>query len=292
MASSDIISKCRALVMRRHKYSLSSYIGSFIMIIVAASFLYPVIFMLLLSLKDTTELYSNPFGLPAQWLFSNYTNLGEFFNVGQYFLNSFVYTIGTVVLTLLVASMYAYGAARMQFKLKNAALNYISVGLFVPVAVVIVPLFLLVKQLGIQNTYLGLILPYTAFFLPASILMFYAFFRNLPYTLEEAAVIDGCGIIRSFFSIILPIVKPAIAMQFILNFLSAWNEFFMAYLLVTDSDMRSMPIGLLNFFISTGINKWGYIGAAMVIASVPTLLVYVMFHNQVEKALTAGAILK
>lgn len=171
-------------------------------------------------------------------------------------------------------------------------MNYISIGLFVPSAVVVIPLFLLTKQLGIRNTYLGLILPYTAFFLPSSTMMFYAFFKNLPFSLEEAAIIDGCGIIRSFFTIILPSIKSAVAMQVILNFLNAWNEFFLAYLLVTDSHMRSLPIGLLNFFISTGINKWGFIGAAMVISSVPTLIVYLIFHNQVEKAMTAGAILK
>lgn len=282
----------KKLRIGKHYYSISTILVSVFMILIAITFLYPIIFMTLLSLKDTTELYSNPFGLPKQWLFSNYTSLGEFFNVGEYFLNSLIYTGGTVVLVLLFGSMYAYGAARLEFKLKNAAINYISMGLFVPVAVVIVPLFLITKQLGIRNTYFGLILPYTAFFLSASILMFYAFFKNLPYTLEEAAMIDGCGIIKSFFLILLPIVKPAIAMQFILNFLNAWNEFFMSYLLVTDAHKRSIPIGLLNFFISTGINKWGYIGAAMVIASVPTLVVYIIFHNQVEKALTAGSILK
>lgn len=282
----------RKIKIGKHSYSISTVIVSVVMVVTAFSFCYPIIFMTLLSLKDTTELYSNPFGLPEKWLFSNYLGLGEFFNVREYFLNSLIYTVGTVLLTVLVSSMYAYGASRMNFKLKNASMNYISIGLFVPSAVVVIPLFLLTKQLGIRNTYLGLILPYTAFFLPSSTMMFYAFFKNLPFSLEEAAIIDGCGIIRSFFTIILPSIKSAVAMQIILNFLNAWNEFFLAYLLVTDSHMRSLPIGLLNFFISTGINKWGFIGAAMVISSVPTLIVYLIFHNQVEKAMTAGAILK
>jgi raffinose/stachyose/melibiose transport system permease protein len=122
--------------------------------------------------------------------------------------------------------------------------------------------------------------------------MLYAFFRSLPYELEEAAVMDGCSIYRSFVSIMIPMVKPAVAMQIVLVFMNAWNEFFMAYMLTNKEAVTPLPIGLLNFFVGFGLNQWGLIGAAMVIASIPTVAVYLLFSDQVENALTAGAILK
>jgi raffinose/stachyose/melibiose transport system permease protein len=188
--------------------------------------------------------------------------------------------------------MFAYCVSRMNWKFKNAALTYVSLGLIIPVQVVIIPLLIMVKNMGLKGTHMGLILPYSAFALSSCILMLYAFFRTLPKELEEAACIDGCNIYQTYFRIIVPTIKPAIATQFTLIFMNTYNEFFLAFILGADDKIRSLPVGLLNFFVSIGVAHWGQIGAAMVITSIPTVLIYLFGNEQIENALTAGAILK
>ncbi len=270
----------------------SDLIADLFLVLLGFTFLFPLAWMLLLSVKDSAEVFSNPFGLPRKWMFRNFIDVFGTFNVPLYFRNSIIYTAGTVLLTISLGAMFSYCIARMKWRFKTLALSYISLGMIIPVQVVIIPLFVLVKQLHIGNTFFGLILPYSAFGLPVCVLMFYAFFRTLPSELEEAAVLDGCSIYRCFVSIIMPMIKPAVSMQIVLQFMNTWNEFFIAYMLTNEERVRPLPIGLLNFFVGYGMNQWGLIGAAMVISSVPTIAVYLLFSDQVEDALTAGAILK
>lgn len=262
------------------------------LIIIGLSFLFPLYWMINLSFKNKSEVYDNPFGLPIQWVFNNYSDALEKFNFPRYLSNSVIYSISTIIITILLGSMFAYCVSRMNWKFKNAALTYISMGLIIPVQVVIIPLLIMVNKMGLKGTHLGLILPYSAFALSSCILMLYAFFRTLPIELEEAACIDGCNIYQTFFRIILPTIKPALATQFALIFMNTYNEFFLAFILAADDKIRPLPVGLLNFFVSIGVNHWGQIGAAMVITSIPTLIVYLFGNEQIENALTAGAILK
>jgi raffinose/stachyose/melibiose transport system permease protein len=122
--------------------------------------------------------------------------------------------------------------------------------------------------------------------------MLYAFFRSLPKELEEAACIDGCNVYTTYFRIILPMVTPAIATQCVLIFMNTWNEFFLAFILAPEEALRPLTVGLLNFFVSIGVRHWGQIGATMIITSLPTIIIYMFGNEQLEKALTAGAILK
>ena len=262
------------------------------LIIIGLSFLFPLYWMVNLSFKSKSEGYDNPFGLPQQWVFNNYGDALDKFNFFRYFSNSVIYSIGTIIITILLGSMFAYCVSRMDWRFKNTALTYVSLGLIIPVQVVIIPLLIMVKNLGLKGTHLGLILPYSAFALSSCILMLYAFFRTLPRELEEAACIDGCNIYQTFFRIILPTIKPAIATQFAFIFMNTYNEFFLAFILAADDKIRPLPVGLLNFFVSIGVSHWGQIGAAMVITSIPTVLVYLFGNEQIENALTAGAILK
>ncbi len=263
-----------------------------IMIILGVMWIYPLIWMLTLSFKKSGEVYSNPFGLPKIWYFSNYPEAMGQFDFLSYFTNSLIYSFGTVIIVLIIGSMFAYCVARMNWKFKNTALSYISLGLIIPAQVIIIPLYIFLGQLGIKNTHLGLILPYAAFAIGLCVLMIYAFVRSLPKEMEEASVIDGCGIYRCFFAIILPTIRPALSTQFILAFINTWNEFFLAYIITGKESLRPLTIGLLNFFIGRGTNQWGYIGATMVVASLPAIILYLFFSEQIENALTAGAILK
>jgi raffinose/stachyose/melibiose transport system permease protein len=264
-----------------------------ILAVLGLSFIFPLFWMLTLSFKAKEEVFTNAFGLPKVWVFSNYPDVLKAYEFPKYFLNSLVYSAGTVVVTVLLGSMLAYCIARMMnAKLSKFTLNYISLGLIVPVQVVIIPVFMLVKQLGLKGTYFGLITPYSAFAISSCVLMLYAFFRSMPRELEEAACIDGCNVYRAFFSIIFPIVLPAIVTQCVLIFMNTWNEFFLAFILSPEDRLRPLTVGLLNFFVSIGVRHWGQIGAAMIITSVPTILAYIFGNEQLENALTAGAILK
>jgi raffinose/stachyose/melibiose transport system permease protein len=271
---------------------INNYLTKIFLVVIGLSFIFPLYWMLNLSLKAKEEIYDNAFGLPRQWVFFNYPNALKSYNFFVYFKNSIIYTLGTVFVILLLGSMLAYCLSRMNWKFSKLALNYVSIGLIIPVQVVLIPLFIMVKQLKLQNTYLGLIIPLAAFGMASCILMLYAFFRSLPKELEEAACIDGCNVYQSYFRIMVPIVKPALATQCVLIFISVWNEFTLSYILVTKEAYRPLTVGLANFFVQIGLTDWGLIGAAMILTSLPTILVYTLGSEQIENALTAGAVLK
>jgi raffinose/stachyose/melibiose transport system permease protein len=262
------------------------------MILIGISFLFPMYWMINLSFKSKSEVYDNPFGLPKQWVFNNYGDALEKFSFLKYLSNSLIYSLSTIVVTVFLGSMFAYCLSRMNWKYKGFALSYIAMGLVVPAQVVIIPILIMIRNMGLKGSYLSLILPYSAFALSSCVLMLFAFFRSLPKELEEAACMDGCNIYRTFFSIIVPVVKPAIATQCVLIFMNTYNEFFLAFILAADDKIRPLTVGLLNFFVSIGVNHWGQIGAAMIITSLPTIVVYMFGNEQIENALTAGAVLK
>lgn len=272
-------SKCKVLV-------------NILMILVGLSFLFPLYWMLNISFKSKSEVYDNPFGLPKEWVFNNYHDALEKFNFPRYLTNSIIYSVGTIILTVALGSMLAYCISRMNWKYKGLALSYISMGLIIPVQVVIIPLLIMTRSLGLRGTRLSLILPYSAFALSSCVLMMYAFFRSLPKELEEAACIDGCNIYQAFFRIVLPVIKPAITTQCVLIFMNTYNEFFLAFILGAEDRIRPLTVGLLNFFVSIGVSHWGQIGAAMIITSLPTIIVYAIGNEQIENALTARVALK
>lgn len=261
-------------------------------ITVGLAFLFPLFWMLALSLKGKSEVYANPFGLPKEWLFSNYTEVLSKYNFFTYFKNSLIYAGGTIILTLIVGSMLAYCLSRMDWKGNKFTISYIAVGLIIPVEVVMIPLYMLIGQLGIKESYWGLILPYSAFSLSSCVLMLYAFFRNLPRELEEAACIDGCNIYSCYFRIIIPNVKPALYIQSILIFMRIWNEFVLALIVAGPEKLRPLSVGLMSFFVSIGVSHWGLIGAAMIITSLPTIIAYLIANEQIEYSLTASSMLK
>ena len=274
------------------KNSKLKILANIFMAVLGLTFLFPMYWMIVMSFKSKSEVYTNPFGLPIEWVFNNYGDALEKFNFIRYFTNSIIYSASTIIITIFLGSMLAYCLSRMNWKRKNLALSYISMGLIVPAQVVIIPILIMVKDMGLKGTHLGLILPYSAFALSSCVLMLYAFFRTLPKELEEAACIDGCNIYQTFFRIIVPIIKPALATQCVLIFMNVYNEFFLAFILGADDKIRPLTVGLLNFFVSIGVSHWGQIGAAMIITSLPTVIVYMIGNEQIENALTAGAILK
>ncbi len=254
--------------------------------------LYPLIYMLFFSLKDNDEIfYKNPFGFPFPMRIDNYIAAINQFNIALFFKNSVIVSFGSVIFILIFSLGFSYAAARLTWKFKGAVRTYMMLGLFIPMQVIMIPLAVTVKQMGFGNTYFALIIPYIAFNLSFSILIFYGFFRTIPMEMEESAFIDGASIYRTFVQIIVPLIKPAIATTTIFAFLNVWNEYTMALILVTDQKLKTLPTGLLQFTGQFATN-WGPMGAAMVMASIPMIIVYLIMGEQVEKALTVGAAVK
>lgn len=259
---------------------------------VACTFLFPLYWMVSMSFKTKSEAYDNPFGIPRTWDWGNFSEALSKYHFFLYFKNSLIYATGTIAVTLITGGMLAYCLSRMKWRLNGAVLIYVSLGLIVPIEVVVIPLFQLIKELHLKESYLGLILPYTGFSLASCVLMLYAFLRTLPKELEEAACIDGTNVYQTYFRIILPIVLPALVTQSVLVFMRIWNEFPLAFIIASKDQFRPLTVGLLGFFVNVGVSDWGIIAASMLLSSLPTLIVYLIGNEKIEHALTAGAILK
>lgn len=254
--------------------------------------IYPLFWMISYSLKNNDEIFvTNPFGFPTHFRFENYVNAWTQFNIPRYFMNSFVVSTLSTLCILLLALMFAFAVARMQWKFRSAVRTYMIVGMFMPLQVIMIPLAILVRDFHLTNTFGALIIPYIAIGLPFSTMVFYGFLVSIPREIEEAACIDGASIYRLFGGVILPLALPAIATIAIFQFLNNWNEFTLAYILISDENMKTLPLGLL-FFQGSYSTDWGAMGAVMTIASIPMVLVYLLLSEQVERAMTVGSALK
>lgn len=254
--------------------------------------LYPIIWLLFYSFKNNSEIFvTNPFGFPTTLHVENYLKAWSQYSVPTYFFNSVVISLATVVFTIVLALLFSYSTARMKWRGRESVRVYLSLGMFIPVQAILIPVSRIVGDLNLDTNRWGLILTYTAINLSFATLVYYGFFRGLPVELEEAACIDGANIFTTFLRIIVPLVKPATATLVIYIFLSAWNEFILANVLVFDEKLKTLPLGIL-FLQGTFTTDWGAMGATMVIASLPTIILYVVFSRQVENAMTIGGAVK
>ncbi|PPA69146.1 carbohydrate ABC transporter permease [Jeotgalibacillus proteolyticus] len=250
---------------------------------------YPIFWMFLNSFKDNADFSSNPFGLPVQWMFENYVTAWETARLDVYFLNSLIVSVGAVVITVATGALASYFLARFRFKMSKMVYGFFVFGLLIPIHATLVPLFILERQLGLLNTHIGLILPYIAFNLPLTIFILTSFMRAFPKDIEESAIMDGCGVFRIFWSIILPMTKPAIATVVILNFINNWNEFSFALVLINDEALKTLPLGLTNFSGQFTTN-YGAQMAGLTMAIVPILIIYMLLEKHIVKGMTAGAV--
>lgn len=269
---------------------IQKVIPKLILVLLGLMFAYPFLWMLLMSFKGVSEFYVNPFGLPEAWDFANFAEALQVQPLFKYMFNSLIYTVVSAFLTVIVGGMLAYAVSRMNWKYANAVLMYITLGLVIPAQVVMIPLYGMIDSMGLKETRLALILPYVAFEMASCVLMLNAFFRGLPKELEEAACIDGCNVYQSFLHIMFPVMKPALATQMVLISIHVWNEFPLALVLGAKEKLKPLTIGLLDFFVTVGTADWGVIGAAMLISTVPIMVVYALGNRQIENALSVGAL--
>ena len=249
----------------------------------------PFLWVVLSSFKTTKEILASPFSLPAHWQFDNYAHAWTDAGIRQFFLNTVIVVGVALVLVMLLGAMCAYVLARFTFPGARAIYYLMLAGLTVPIFLAIVPLFFILKNIGLINTLPGLIMVYVAFALPFTVFFLYSFFRSLPDDVYEAALIDGAGEWRAFFRIMLPMARPGVAAVAIFNFLGLWNQFLLPVALNTDQSRYVLTQGMASFASQAGYAvDFGALFAAVVITVVPVLIVYVIFQRRLEGSVSRG----
>ena len=257
--------------------------------------LYPLFWMIMLSLKNNEQVnLTHKFGLPAgwpnKWHWENYTNPElHLERIVTYFKNSVIVTVLAIAIALVAAMMASYAITRIRWRASEMMNRIFMLGITIPIQASIIPVYLVVSKLKLINTPIALIVPYSAFSLAMALLICNGFMIQIPKELDEAAYIDGCGRGKVFFSVILPLMKPAVATTAIYTFLQCWNELMFAQTFLTGEDYMTLPAGMAQLF-GSHTTEWGPIGAALVIATMPTIVFYILFSRRIQDSFIAGAV--
>ncbi len=277
-------------VAQQHRFKWTDILVQALLIIWALICLFPVYWMFTFSLKSNEEIFgANVMGLPQHWLWSNYTRALNVGNMGRYFFNSILVTLVTIAITLIAAIMATYAITRLQWKGRKRMNSFFMLGLTIPIHAAIVPLYTTLSRLSMLNTYWALIIPYSAFSLSMGILIATGFMGDIPYDLDEAAFLDGCGVWGIFFRVIAPLMLPAVSTVGIYTFLQSWNELMFATVFISKDAFKTLPVGIQSLS-GQYTTEWGPIGAALALATIPTLIVYIFLSKQIQESFIAGAV--
>lgn len=260
-----------------------------VMVVLAVIYGFPLAWMVLSSFKSNRETFRNPLALPTSIDLGVWADAWRIGNLGRYALNSALVTTATVVLILTLAGLAAYAFSRFEFGGSSLLLGLLLAGLLMPLQSYFVAQSELFDALGLKDTRWALILPYTAMGLPLAVYLLKAFLDGLPGELFDAARLDGCGDVRMFTALVLPLLRPGLATVAIFSALNAWNEFLLALLYISDDELKTLPTGLLAFS-SRYTTDYQLLFSALSIVTLPMVAVYVAFHRQVTAGLTEGAV--
>jgi raffinose/stachyose/melibiose transport system permease protein len=257
--------------------------------IIAAIVLVPLMTTAIGGFKSLGDLRTNPFGLPVEWHTENYTDILFGDRYWRQMMNSLIIAVLTVFLTVVVSAMAAFSFAHVKFFGADFLLNYFLIGLMFPAATAILPLFIRIRDLGLLNTYWGVVLPQVAFGLGMSILLFRNYFRNLPEELFQAAFVDGCGYIRFFWHISLPLSRPIIATVSIISFVGSWNSYILPLIMLNSEKIYPWPLGIMVYRGEFG-TAWQLVLAFITLTILPTIIVFFLAQKHIIAGLTAGAV--
>jgi len=257
---------------------------------------YPMVWLLYSSLKRDKDVFLEPFKLPPahDLQLGNFPRAWTDGRFGQYFGNSVVITVATVVAVLILSAIAAYALSRFHFRGARPLFFYFLGGLMIPLQLAIVPLFFQMKSFHLLDSLTGLLMVYVAFGMPFSVFILTGFFKSLPSELHESALMDGASEVKAFWSIMLPLARPGLITVAIFSFLSTWNEFFLAFMFLSgkaSETIRTLPLGLANItIVSQYRSDWGEAFAALVMVMMPTLLLYGFLQKHLTKGITMGAL--
>lgn len=275
---------------RTLKQTLIDILRWFLIIFFAAYTLFPLIWLVLASFKTNFEFLTGPaFALPEVWQIQNYINALTVAGLGRMMLNSVIVGVCATVVNAVVASMAGYCISRFRFKGRENLFLLFTVGILVPLNALMVPYFVIINKLGLYNTYGGMILLYTAIGIPMSTVIIRGLMDSIPLEIEEAAYIDGCGFFGRFFHVVLPLARTGIVTAATFEFLTCWNEFVFANLIVSSDKLRTIQVGI-RYFTNQFSTDYVSMYAAIVISIVPSILGYVIFQEQIISGMTSGAV--
>ena len=259
------------------------------LVVLAGLVLFPVLATALNGFKDLSELRTNPFGLPHVWMWSNYWSILTGARYWQVLGNSLLIALFTVALTLIVSSMAAFTFAHLRFFGDKFLLSYIQLGLLFPVATAIVPLFIKIRDLGLLDSYWGIILPQVAFSLAMSVLLIRNAFKQLPSELLDAAMMDGCGYFRYFIYVTLPLSGPILSTVAVISFVGSWNGYLLPLIVLNSESRYPWTLGLMAYQ-GQYMTSWQLVLAFITLTILPAIIMFLMAQRYIVAGLTAGAI--
>ncbi|HVL38614.1 MAG TPA: carbohydrate ABC transporter permease [Fimbriimonadaceae bacterium] len=253
--------------------------------------LLPLAWVLVSSVKPGAEILSEPWGLPSQLRWDNYASAWSQAGIGRAFVNSLIVTSATLLILLPIGAMAAYVLAKYAFPGAKVILASFLGGMMFPHFLVIVPLFLMLRDLKALDTLTGLVAVYVAYSLSFTVFVLSGFFQTLPDELAEAAMLDGCGHAGVFWKVMLPLAKPGLIVVGIFNAIGLWNEYGLALVLLPSEANQTLPLGIANLTMTQQYQSdWGALFAGLVIVMLPVLLVYGIFRDKIHETMLAGAI--
>lgn len=274
--------------MKRRKLGLVEAVLVGALVLNALGVILPMWLMFFSSFKTTPEIFASPFALPQSWSLENFANVWQSGRFDLYFRNSIFITLGAEVLIISFSAMAAYALGRYRFRLNNLIYLFFLAGLMFPAKLVLVPLFIQLREMGLINSHLGLILVYAAGGIPAAVFILTSFFRSLPSDLDNAARIDGASEFQVFWRVMLPLVRPQLAIVAIYTAIPIWNDFLLPLAFLQSPELKTVPQGLSVYF-GEHATDYGPLFAGLSMAAMPLILLYVVLSEQFIKGLTAGA---
>ena len=266
--------------------SIGRVIAYVVLIVLAVAVVYPMVWAVLNGFKSNLELFGDPWGLPQQWHWENFQKAWDL-GVVRYLVNSVIVTGASVVTTILFSSMAAYSLTRHRIPFAGAITVLLLGGMMLAPAVALIPLFRLLQAIGIFDTYWALIVLYTAFRIPFTTFLIRAYMITLSREIEEAAIVDGASRWQVFWLVVMPLSRPIVVSAALLQALFAWNEFVFALVFVNDTDLKTLPVGLLQMQ-GRVLSDWPVLFAALTIASIPMILLFLVGQRQFIRGLAEG----
>jgi multiple sugar transport system permease protein len=252
---------------------------------------FPLLWLLSTAFKSTQEIALGATGLiPSSFTWSNFSDAIERADLVQAGLNSLQVAVATTILTVVLALPAAYGLARYRTVLRPVTLGWVLVSQVFPTILVIIPLFLILKQFGLVDALPGLTLVYVVFTLPFCLWMLFGFVANIPKELEEAAAVDGAGRLRTLVSIVFPLLRPGVVATALFAFISSWNEFLFALVLIQSPEKVTLPLTLSRFVGAEGQVQLGALAAASLLATIPSLVFFALIQRRLTSGLLTGAV--
>jgi raffinose/stachyose/melibiose transport system permease protein len=268
---------------------LFRYYRLLILFLIAGPVMLPLWATVIGGFKTTGDLRTNAFGLPREWIVDNYIEILTGFRFWQMLGNSAIIALVSTFLTVLVSSMAAFTLSHMHFAGRKWIGNYLALGLTFPFATAVLPVFIRVRDLGMLDTYWGVILPQVAFNLGFSVIILQGFFAQLPKELLESAVVDGCSYTRFFWQITLPLSRPVLATVGVLALVGSWNAFLLPLVMINSESLYPWPLGIMQYQGQYGTD-WGKVLAYISLTLAPAILFYLAAQKHIIAGLTSGAV--